>query len=570
MLRLVAEGVVEGAGFGVAAVSMLCPDGMFEVAAVAGSDEARELISGDRWPLADLEASFAVAEKWGLLRFVSDERLDTLIGGWVPDLEPVAGPDAWLPQDALRAPLLSATGELLGVLSVDLPHDGRRPGQEQRDLLEMYAVTAGIALDNSRQRSQLREQVRLSDAVRTVNQTATRLLALGHVIDSSLPSIVAGLRCHAAWLRVFDGQGEFPGRGRGAFHPPSATLAPPDEIVAMARRLAILCWMGHRIAVIAAGSPPPEGLSDADAATALAFIGRAGSQSVAVVPIGAGADCLGYMVLTRQREEDVWTEHEREAAREIGRDLGRGVLHARLYEREQRSVADLAALDAYKSELLATVSHELKNPLSAVLGYVELLDDQAVPGQGDAFRSINRNIERMTRLVDDLLLLSRLANPDQPMPREPVDLDALARDVVDDMTIHASLRRVDLQRTASSGPVFVDGNPDDLERALLNLVGNAIKYSPPGARVDVTVHGGGATGLVEVRDQGLGISVADQASLFGEFFRSTNPVARAEPGTGLGLSIVKRIAERHRGRIDVASELGAGSTFTLAIPLTTT
>jgi signal transduction histidine kinase len=569
VLRLVADGVVDGVGFGVAAISYLRPDRMLEVVAVSGSSQASDQLLGRRRPLAELDEEFAVAETWGTLRFVAAEAASLPATGWVPEVDPLDGPDAWQPEDLLFAPLCACTGELLGVLSVDLPEDGRRPGRDQRELLEMYAVQAGIALDNARKHRQLEEQVRLADGVRSVHHAATSLLELGHVIDTCLAPIVAGLRCDAAWLRVFEGQGELPGRGRGAIHPPERTLVPPDRILAMAWRVALACWQAQSVGILAPDAPPPEALSAEEVGEVLRFIARAGSNYVAVVPVGAGSDCLGYMVLSRRLEDGPWTDLEEAAGLEIGRDLGRAVLHARLFEREQRLVAELGELDAYKSELLATVSHELKNPLSAVLGYVELLEDDSAPGQAHEYRAIRRNVGRMTRLVDDLLLLSRLANPAQPLRGEPVDLGGIVRVVVDDMSVQASQRQIDLHLAPVPATICVDGEASDLERAVVNLLSNAVKYSPPGSRVHVTVRSDGATGLVEVRDEGLGISVADQAELFGEFFRSADPLARAEPGTGLGLSIVKRIAERHRGRVDVASELGRGSTFTLALPLTT-
>ena len=161
-LTRVVEGVVAGLGFGVAAVNVVQPDGSFETVAVAGSDDARQTLLGARAPANAFDVEFAVAEHWGSLRFVPHDRLaEGVATGWVPPAEAVAvssdvdGSIAWHPMDALFAPLRAPSGQLVGMLSVDLPEDGRRPAALQRELLEMFAVQAGIAIDNARLTEQL-------------------------------------------------------------------------------------------------------------------------------------------------------------------------------------------------------------------------------------------------------------------------------------------------------------------------------------------------------------------------------------------------------------------------------
>jgi diguanylate cyclase (GGDEF)-like protein/PAS domain S-box-containing protein len=171
-LQAVVDGVVEGLGFGVAVVNLVHDRDFVQVVAVAGSEDATATLHGEVGTLADWEAEFAVADHWGALRFVghgtvrAGERLPT----WVPDV-PVrvqtAGAPAWHPMDALFAPLYSPGGELIGILSVDLPTDGRHPGPLQRELLEMYAVQAAIAIDNARLTEALHaEETRLAASER--------------------------------------------------------------------------------------------------------------------------------------------------------------------------------------------------------------------------------------------------------------------------------------------------------------------------------------------------------------------------------------------------------------------
>ena len=156
-LQAVVDGVVDVVGFDVAVVSYVHVDGVFEVLAVAGSSQARQQLIGRRSPPDIYDPEFELADSWGTLKFVPHERLPNGEGeGWVPDVGPVDVPDAWHPQDALFAPLCSPAGELVGMLSVDLPHDRRRPGVVQREMLEMFAAQAGIAIDNARLTERLR------------------------------------------------------------------------------------------------------------------------------------------------------------------------------------------------------------------------------------------------------------------------------------------------------------------------------------------------------------------------------------------------------------------------------
>jgi diguanylate cyclase (GGDEF)-like protein/PAS domain S-box-containing protein len=158
-LQAVVDGVVAGCGFGVAVVNILMDDGVFETVAVAGSDEVRDMLLGRRNPPSTFAEEFAVAEEWGALRFVPYDRVDPdNVVGWVPDTEVSDDPESWHPLNALYAPLEGPSGELVGMLSVDLPEGGRRPGQMQRELLEMFAAQAGIAVNNARLAEQLRRE----------------------------------------------------------------------------------------------------------------------------------------------------------------------------------------------------------------------------------------------------------------------------------------------------------------------------------------------------------------------------------------------------------------------------
>lgn len=155
-LQAVVDGVVTGIGFGIAVLNLRHPDGKFEVIAVAGSPEARSALLGTVSAADAFDAEFAIADSWGKLRFVPHERLpEGKPAGWVPDVPVQDDPGAWHPLDALFAPLYASDGELVGMLAVDLPESGLRPGPVHRELLEIFATQAGLAIDRARLTDQL-------------------------------------------------------------------------------------------------------------------------------------------------------------------------------------------------------------------------------------------------------------------------------------------------------------------------------------------------------------------------------------------------------------------------------
>jgi diguanylate cyclase (GGDEF)-like protein len=162
MLDLLAETIVQALGFGVAAVNIARPDGSLEAVSVAGNDEARDMLLGTTEGSDVWDAMLAMSEPWGRLRFADHRNEAANVGQftWVPDVTPIDAEDAWHPEDALFAPLIATDGSRLGILSVDLPHDGLRPGSGTRSALEAFAVSAALAIEHSalRARAEASEQ----------------------------------------------------------------------------------------------------------------------------------------------------------------------------------------------------------------------------------------------------------------------------------------------------------------------------------------------------------------------------------------------------------------------------
>lgn len=567
-LQLIAEGVTEVAGFGIAAISVVRGDGALESVAVAGSDEARAQLEGTHSTEARLLDELAKADDWGLLRFVPHERTDEGAGdtwGWVPDYEPIDAPDAWHPLDLLIAPLYDADGLLRGTLAMDLPVGGRRPDEAQRAVLNAYAVQAGRAVVVALEREALAEQVRMAEAARRIVRRASAQLSLDRIVADCREALIEGFHAAGMWIQTFGRRGE--GETGHIYSSDGAQVQLSDTMVRIAEAAAMQAWQRQQ-AVVIAPDRSLEPLTEEEGDAVLEFLRSIEVESLLFIPLGAGPECLGNLVLTRVAGATPWTEAEATTALDIGHDLGRAILNARIFQREHQLVRELQELDTYKGQLIATVAHELKNPLSSVLGHLEMLEsapDLSVRTSG-SLAAMARGSQRMVKVIDDLLLLSKVGDPDNPITARPVDLRQVVDDVVDLIEVSAQQKRITLRVELPAEPIFASGDADELDRLCANLVSNAVKYTPEGGDVVVSLALVDGEAVFTCHDEGIGISAEDVDQLGTEFFRSSNPLARAQPGTGLGLAIVRRIVERHGGRLEIESKLGGGSTFQVHLP----
>ena len=229
----------------------------------------------------------------------------------------------------------------------------------------------------------------------------------------------------------------------------------------------------------------------------------------------------------------------------------------------------LERLGRAKSDFLSKISHELRSPLTSVIGYVELLIDGGA-GEPSAEQKrmlaiIDRNGRRLLALIEDLLTMSRVDAGTFELDVGSVNLHEMIDRVRE--TTAPAIAKAELQLIVSLGRSSqLIGDDDQLERALLNLVSNAVKFTAPGGQVEISTRSEGDEIAISVRDTGSGIPADEQEYLFTRFFRSTRSKEQQVAGTGLGLYIVKQIIELHGGAIDVGST-PAGSTFTMRVPI---
>lgn len=217
-------------------------------------------------------------------------------------------------------------------------------------------------------------------------------------------------------------------------------------------------------------------------------------------------------------------------------------------------------------QFVQDASHELRTPLAAIRTNIEVTEmdpDASVEEYQDLLATIKGQTDRLTRLSEDLLLLTR-EDHDRP-EREPVELGTIAREVIREMQPVAQSRNVSLNVTSADG-IEVVTNPDLLYRSVLNLVDNAIKYSGEGSAVTVRTRQESASALIEVADNGAGIPPENLGRIFDRFYRVDRGRSRREGGTGLGLAIVKELVESLGGTVNVSSDVGKGTAFTIALP----
>jgi two-component system, OmpR family, phosphate regulon sensor histidine kinase PhoR len=240
-----------------------------------------------------------------------------------------------------------------------------------------------------------------------------------------------------------------------------------------------------------------------------------------------------------------------------------------------RDLTPLRRVEEMRADFVANASHELRTPLASLSGFIETLQGSARNDatSRDRFLAIMKvQANRMARLIDDLLSLSRIEQKAHIHPDSTIDLVSIVRQVADGLSPLAREREMEVRIADAPHSLMVPGDRDEIIRVFENLIENALKYGASGKRVDLTFACEPATeqardAVVSVRDYGPGIEPEHLPRLTERFYRVDIGESRAQGGTGLGLALVKHILNRHRGRLAIESTPGAGATFAVRLPL---
>ncbi|MDP9018745.1 MAG: ATP-binding protein, partial [Candidatus Eremiobacteraeota bacterium] len=223
-------------------------------------------------------------------------------------------------------------------------------------------------------------------------------------------------------------------------------------------------------------------------------------------------------------------------------------------------------IEQLKNEFVSSVSHELKTPLAAIKAYCVTLVSNPTLGQAqreEYLGVIDQQTDRLTRLIDDLLLVTRVEAGQMLKRRVLLSLDSIMERVTGDLQYDPAVHRVEVQTNG----VRVSGDPDRLVDVLTHLLDNAIKYAPAGGTVTVDAHMVDDRTVITVRDEGIGIDSDHLPFIFDRFYRVDSDLTSNVGGSGLGLFLVNALVRAHGGNVDVRSEVGAGSTFSLSLPV---
>jgi two-component system phosphate regulon sensor histidine kinase PhoR len=231
-------------------------------------------------------------------------------------------------------------------------------------------------------------------------------------------------------------------------------------------------------------------------------------------------------------------------------------------------VSHFKDLDRVKNEFIATASHDLKSPITAILGYGELLGNAGPLNERQAEFAV-RMRKAATQMHDLVLNLLELARIDLGMDLklDTCDVLDLLTGATDELRTQASTKHQTLALIPLGGRVRIQGDPTRLRHVLRNLIGNAVKFTPEAGQITISVEASGDLAHIRIEDTGLGIAQADLPYIFDRFYRAQSEPARDIEGSGLGLAIVKSIVELHDGRLAVESEVGRGSCFTVSLPM---
>lgn len=480
--------------------------------------------------------------------------------------------DHWLEQ-------LARTG-LRGRLPVVLVTGGRVPPEriaqwDPSEFLlrplqpEELVLRVRAALARNSQRAERREK---TEALRSRTRRISEAIRGSHDPQAMSRNVIAGLGevfgVEHSWILTF-GDERVPEQALGwsadGIRGAAPALAEED-----ARPLAAQLWEDATVLAV----PDHRDPALAPACDPLAeSAARDGLGSSLIVPLGHGASAFGLLWLGA-RAPRTWTPLEASLVQHVAGNLAHGLVQGQLITAQRQVLERLRDLDRAKNEFVATVNHELRTPLSSIIGYLDLIIDDGegrLPEETSRMlQVVARNAHRLHQLVEDVLMLSRSDAQQIRQSIEKFNLNTVLRSVVATMAPAAAAGDLRLQ-LEDREPVQVEGDRAQLEQVFTNIISNAVKFTPSGGSVTVTLSSTDGDGVeracVRVADTGIGIPEDEVPKLYQRFFRGSNATAAAIQGTGLGLAIVQDLVHQHGGELLVQSRLGEGTTVSVELPV---
>jgi signal transduction histidine kinase/FixJ family two-component response regulator len=274
---------------------------------------------------------------------------------------------------------------------------------------------------------------------------------------------------------------------------------------------------------------------------------------------------LGALILGKRAAP--FAASDSEFLQVLGGQAAIGIENAHLFRKIQQAYDELKKLDHLKSEFINIAAHELRTPLSILLGYASVMQDEADQTDRARLDVIVRNATRLSILVDDMLNLNYLETGQAQIRIDEVSLQEVFQEAILDVGDMAKEKTVNIEFNIPGNFPLMLTDRQKLDLIVMHLLSNAIKYSPPSGLVSIEASLNGDKAVIAVRDRGIGIPLEEQDKIFERFYQVEDSLTRQYGGIGLGLAIVKRLVELCQGRIWVESQMGKGSTFTFELPL---
>lgn len=376
-----------------------------------------------------------------------------------------------------------------------------------------------------------------------------------------------GLAADRVIVHVLGGSTPFANRGQWARDglPPAPWAS--EERIPVLRKLLDELWINDRqIAYTDFLDEQPH-----SAAASRWCFDECGMRAILLVPIGIAEEAWGLIVVGACDNSRDWTAAETNTVSRSAMSAARLISAVEHEANQVEHISRLENLDRQKTDFLSTVSHELRTPLTSISGYLELLEEGAVgelsAGQQKMVHVIGRNAQRLQGLIEDLLVLNRIESGGLHVTSARVDFARLVEFAVEELRPIADRAGIVFHVSLPDDCATVTGDAAHLQRAVVNILSNAIKFSPDGGSIDLALAVDDRSAVLICEDHGIGIPESDRSQMFSRFFRASNAHEQAIPGTGLGLTIVRQIVEDHHGALDLSSQEGVGTLVTIRLPL---
>jgi len=472
-------------------------------------------------------------------------------------------------RSTLAVPMLR-NGEPIGSISVGRLE--RKPFTERQiALLQTFADQAVIAIENVRLFSEL--EMRTQELTRSVDELRA-LGEVGRAVSSTLDleTVLSTIVSRSTELAGLDGGSIWEYDETREEFQLHATHGLPAELVDVLRAAPIRKREGAlgRLAVTLEPVAIPDIAAERSYPTRLReVLNRCGYRSVLAVPLLREDQLLGALAVNRSTPGD-FTAEVMDLMQTFATQSALAIQNARLFREIEQKSRELETASRHKSEFLANMSHELRTPLNAVIGFSEVLQEQLFgpinDKQTEYIRDILESGRHLLSLINDILDLSKIEAGRMELEANDFDLPGTIENALILVRERAGRHGIALVHEVDDRLGSIHADQRKVKQVLLNLLTNALKFTPDGGRVEVCARAVDGVAEISVADTGIGIATEDQAAVFEEF-RQVGTAAKKVEGTGLGLAISRKFIELHGGRIWLTSEVGVGSTFAFTLPL---